>query len=77
MAEKGKFLTVRIRRSTWSIWALRAIWILWLLFWAEFMVGSWEELEKRAFIISLVIFLLSLAVGTFLWLWGYLKHKKT
>ncbi len=77
MAEKGKFLVVKIRKSTWSTWVLRVIWVLWLLFWAEFMAGSWKELEKRAFIISLVIFLLSLAAGLFFWLWGYLKYKKT
>jgi len=76
MAEKGKFIVVKIRKSTWSIWGLRIIWVLWLLFWAEFAMGSWKELEQRAFVISLVILLLSLALGSFLWLWGYLKHKK-
>jgi hypothetical protein len=76
MAEKEKFLVVKIRKSTWFIWAMRVIWVLWLLFWAEFMVGSWKEFERRAFVISLVVLLLSLAVGSFLWLWGYLKHKK-
>jgi hypothetical protein len=76
MAEKGKFLVVKIRKSTWSIWAIRVIWIIWLLFWAEFMIGSWKELEQRAFVTSLVILLVSLVVGLFLWLWGYLKHKK-
>ncbi len=76
MAEKGKFLVVKIRKSTWFVWVLRVIWVLWLLFWAEFTLGSWKELEKRAFIISLVIFLWSLVMGLFLWLWGYLKHKK-
>jgi hypothetical protein len=76
MAEKGKFLVVKIRKSTWLIWGLRVIWILWLLFWAEVSVGSWKELERRAFVISLVILLVSLVVGSFLWLWGYLKHKK-
>jgi len=74
MAEKDKFLVVKIRRSTWSIWGLRIIWVLWLLFWAEFAIGSWKELEQRAFVISLVILLLSLVVGSFFWLWGYLKH---
>jgi len=76
MAEKGKFLVVKIRKSTWLIWGLRVIWILWLLFWAEVSVGSWKELERRAFVISLVILLVSLFVGSLLWLWGYLKHKK-
>jgi len=76
MTEKGKFLVVKIRKSTWLIWGLRVIWILWLLFWAEVSVGSWKELEQRAFVISLVILLVSLFVGSLLWLWGYLKHKK-
>ncbi len=76
MAEKGKFLVVKIRKSTWSIWGLRVIWVLWLLFWAEFTVGSWKELERRAFVISLVILLVSLFVGLLLSLWGYIKHKK-
>lgn len=76
MAEKGKFLVVKIRKSTWLIWVLRAIWFLWLLFWAEVTVGSWKELERRAFVISLVILLVSLFVGSLLWLWGYIRFKK-
>ncbi len=76
MAEKGKFLVVKIRKSPWLIWVLRAIWFLWLLFWAEVTVGSWKELEQRAFVISLVILLLSLFVGSLLWLWGYIRFKK-
>ncbi len=76
MAEKGKFLVVKIRKSTWLIWGLRIIWVLWLLFWAEFAIGSWKELEQKAFVISLVMLLVSLVLGSFLWLWGYLKHKK-
>ncbi|TES85233.1 MAG: hypothetical protein E3J89_04925 [Candidatus Aminicenantes bacterium] len=76
MAEKGKFLVVKIRKSTWLIWGLRVIWIFWLLFWAEFTVGSWKELERRAFVISLVILLVSLFVGSLLWLWGYIRFKK-
>jgi hypothetical protein len=76
MAEKGKFFVVKIRKSTWFIWVLRIIWILWLLFWAEFAIGSWKELEQRAFVISFVILLVSLVLGSFLWLWGYIKHKK-
>ena len=76
MAEKRKFLVVKIRKRTWFIWGLRVIWVLWLLFWAEVSVGSWKELERRAFVISLVILLVSLVVGSFLWLWGYLRFKK-
>jgi hypothetical protein len=76
MAEKGKFLVVKIRKSTWSIWVLRVIWVLWILFWAEFAIGSWKELEQRAFVISLIIFLVSLFSGLFLLLWGYIRFKK-
>ena len=76
MAEKGKFLVVKIRKSPWFIWGLRAFWVLWLLFWAEVSVGSWKELERRAFVISLVILLVSLVVGSLLWLWGYIRLKK-
>jgi len=76
MAEKGKFLVVKIRKSTWSIWGLRVIWVLWILFWAEFAIGSWKELEQKAFVISLVILLVSLVLGSFLWLWRYKRFKK-
>jgi len=76
MAEKGKFLVVKIRKSTWSIWGLRVIWVLWLLFWVEFAIGSWKELEQKAFVISLVILLVSLVLGSFLWLWRYIRFKK-
>ncbi len=76
MAEKGKFLVVKIRKSPRSVWGLRVIWVLWLLFWTEVAVGSWKELEKRAFVTSLIIILVSLASGLFLWLWRNLKHKK-
>jgi hypothetical protein len=76
MAEKGKFLLVKIRKSTWLIWVLRSIWFLWLLFWAEVTVGSWKELEQRSFVISLIILLVSLVLGSFLWLWGYIRFKK-
>jgi hypothetical protein len=76
MAEKEKFLVVKIRKSTWSIWGLRVIWVLWLLFWAEFAIGSWKELEQKAFVISFVILLVSLVLGSFLWIWGYIRFKK-
>lgn len=76
MVYKGKYTVFKIRSSPWSIWVLRVIWFLWLLFWAEFTIGSWKELEQRAFVISLIIFLVSLFLGLLLWLWGYLKFKK-
>ena len=76
MAEKEKFIVVKIRRSPWSVWGLRVIWILWLLFWTEITIGSWKELEQRAFVVSLIILLVSLFSGFFLWFWGYIKFKK-
>lgn len=52
------------------IWLLRAAWVVWLAFWAEVAIGSWKELEKRAFAISLVVFVISLIVGAGLLLRG-------
>ena len=76
MADKDTFTVLKFRNRPWYIWALRAVWFLWVLFWAEVMVGSGKEAESRAFVISLVIFLVSLVAGISLWLWGYLKFKK-
>lgn len=76
MAGKDTFTVLRFRNRPWYIWVLRAIWLLWILFWAEVMVGSGKEAEPRAFVISLVIFLASLAAGILLWLWGHLRFKK-
>jgi len=76
MVNKGTYTVLNIRRRPWYIWVLRAIWFLWLLFWAEVTVGSGKELEQRAFVISLIVFLLSLILGLLLWLWGYIRFKK-
>lgn len=76
MADKDTFTVLKFRNRSWYIWALRSVWFLWVLFWAEAMVGSGKEAESRAFVISLVIFLVSLVAGILLWLWGYLKFKK-
>ena len=76
MAEKGTFTVLKIRKRPWYIWVLRAVWFLWLLFWAEVTVGSGKELEPGAFVISLIVFLLSLILGLLLWFWSYLKFKK-
>lgn len=57
-----------VRTASWFIWLLRIAWVVWLAFWAEFAIGSWRELEKRAFTISLIIFVVSLLAGIFLWL---------
>jgi len=76
MAEKGTFTVLKIRKRPWYIWVLRAVWFIWLLFWAEVTVGSGKELEPGAFVISLIVFLLSLIFGLLLWFWSYLKFKK-
>ena len=76
MVDKEKYTVLKIRKSAWVLWVLRVIWFIWLLFWAEVTVGSWKEAEQRAFIISLIVFLVSLILGILLWLWGYLKFKK-
>lgn len=67
-------------RLTWTIWIFRIFWLGWLAFCAEAALGSWKELERRAFIISLIIFVISLLVGLGLWLrsWskGGLNHPR-
>ena len=76
MVDKGKYTVLKIRKNAWFIWVIRVIWFLWLLFWAEVTVGSWKEAEQRAFVISLIIFFVSLFLGILLWLYGYRKFKK-
>ncbi len=77
MADKETFMVFRIRNRPWYIWTMRVIWLLWILFWAEVMIGSGKESESRAFVISLIVFFVSLIAGILLWIWGYLKFKKT
>ncbi|MDW7760610.1 MAG: hypothetical protein SCM96_08225 [Acidobacteriota bacterium] len=65
------------RRKNWLHWLTRGLWLLWLAFWAEVAIGSWKELESRAFTISLIVFVVSLVVGAGLWLKGRARssHK--
>jgi len=76
MIDQKASIELKIRKRPWFIWILRAVWLIWVLFWLEATVGSWKEMETRAFVISLIIFLVSLIAGILLWLWGYLRFKK-
>jgi hypothetical protein len=66
----------KIRKRPFYIWLLRFLWVLWLVFWAEVALGSKAELEPKAFVISLVIFFISLLIGIVLWLLGIKRFKK-
>jgi len=68
--------TIQIRKRPWYIWLSRVAWIAWLAFWAEVAFGSWKEFERRAFAISLAVFVISLLLGTGIWLKGRLKFKR-
>lgn len=68
-------MQVRIRRRPWWAWLSWILWVLWLLFWAEAAVGSWKEMETRAYTISLVILVVSLLMGFHVWLVGYLGSR--
>jgi len=76
MRVKHSVWTIKIRKRSWYVWLGRIIWLVWLIFWADVAVGSWQEMEPRAFIISLIVFLFSLFFGLILWLIGYLRHEK-
>ena len=76
MNEKNNYIGFNNRKRPCCIWLLRIVWILWLLFWADVSVGSWQELEYRAFYISLVLFLISLTIGFLIWFRGYLGSIK-
>lgn len=56
-------VNVLFRRRPWYMWILGIIWIIWLLFWIEVSVGSWEEMEYRAFYLSTIVLVSSLIVG--------------
>ena len=76
MNQKNNYIVFNIRKRPYYIWLLRTVWVLWLLFWADVSVGSWQELECRAFYISLVVFLISLAIGLLVWFRGYLRSVR-
>jgi len=59
---------LQIRKKLWYIWIFRIVWIAWLALWAEFAIGSWKEIERRAFAISLVVFAVSFLLGIAFWL---------
>lgn len=76
MMARDTFSSLKIRKRPWYLWIWRAVWIIWLVFWVEVTIGSWKEMEYKAFGISLAIFLVSLLLGLLFWLWGYQKLKK-
>ncbi len=76
MKAKNTHHFLKIRKRPWYTWLLRLFWLVWIIFWLDVAWGSWKELEPRAGVIALSIFLLSLLVGIFLWLWARRKAKK-
>ena len=77
MEAKRAYHFLKIRKRPWYTWFLRLVWLVWAIFWAEVAWGSWKELETRAFLIALVIFVVSLVVGILLWVWGYRRIRKS
>jgi len=77
MDKEDSYIFLKIRKRPWYIWLFRCVWLLWLIVWGDMAVGSWEELEPRAFILSLLIFLISLIAGFLIWLWGYIRFRKS
>ncbi len=75
MDKKTMYAVLKIRKRPCYIWILRLIWLAWLLFWVEVAIGSGQELEPRAFNISMLIFLVSLVIGLFLWFKGIRKNR--
>jgi protein-S-isoprenylcysteine O-methyltransferase Ste14 len=76
METKDMYHSLKIRKKPWYTWLLRLIWLAWVIFWLEVALGSWKEVEPRAAIISVVILVVSLAIGILLWSWGRLKPKE-
>ncbi len=76
MKEKNRYWILKIRKRPFHIWVLRIAWIIWLIFWAEVALGSKAELEPRAFVISLSVFLISFFAGLVLWRVGLKKFKR-
>jgi hypothetical protein len=75
MDKKNMYAVIKIRKRPYYIWVLRLTWLAWLFFWVEVAIGSGQELEPRAFNISLLIFLVSLVIGLFLWFMGIRKNR--
>jgi len=76
MKEINRQMSFGIRKRPFFVWTLRILWVVWLLFWLEVSLGSRQEMEYRAFCISLAVFLISLTIGVLIWLRGYLKSIK-
>jgi len=76
MKDNNSYWIFKIRKRPFYIWLLRFLWVVWLVFWAEVALGSKAELEPKAFVISLVMFFVSLLIGLVLWLLGIKRFKK-
>jgi hypothetical protein len=77
MKKNNSYLNLKIRKRAWHIWFLWLLWTIWILFWVDVTLGSLKEFENRAFIISLVITIISIISGVILWYLGYKKSKKS
>ncbi|MFQ6108959.1 MAG: hypothetical protein ACE5L7_05345 [Candidatus Aminicenantales bacterium] len=71
------YVFLKIRKRPWYVWVLRFFWLLWVILWGDVALGSWRELEPRAFIIALLVFLISLVGGFLIWLWGIIRFRKS
>jgi len=76
MKKDNSYWILKIRKRPFYIWILRVLWVVWLVFWLEVALGSKAELEPRAFVISMVVFLISLCAGLALWIWGIQRSRK-
>ena len=76
-AEKvNRYLTIRVRKRPWYVWALRAAWLVWILFWLEYATGSKQELEPQAFSIAVRVLAVSLLLGLGLYSWRLRRDWK-
>jgi len=73
---KKIYANIKVRTYPWYIWIFRLIWLAWLVFWADVAIGSWKEMEQRAFILSVVVWLISVLFGFVIWLIGLRKSRR-
>jgi len=76
MEKDNSYWILKIRKRPFYIWIFRFLWVVWLVFWAEVALGSKAELEPKAFVISMVIFFVSLLIGLVLWLLRIKRFKE-
>ncbi|MFP3852936.1 MAG: hypothetical protein ACLFWD_01440 [Anaerolineales bacterium] len=72
---EDKFVTVKIRKRPWWMWALAGLWLLAEIFILQTAIASHWEFEPQAAAINWVIFALLLGGGVGLWIrWGW-RHE--